>query len=62
MKVGDLVKFKTTHPLKPWTEKVFLVSKCNTNHIKLVGANNYGPGDAPSWLYRENWEVVSESR
>lgn len=47
MKVGDLVKFKTTHPPKPWTEKVFLVSECNTNHIKLVGANNYGPSDAP---------------
>ena len=62
MKVGNLVKFKTTHPPKPWTEKVFLVSECNTNHIKLVGANNYGPSDAPSWLYRENWEVVSESR
>ena len=62
MKVGDLVKSKTTHSPKPWTEKVFLVSHCNVNHIKLVGANNYGPGDAPSWLYRENWEVVSESR
>ena len=62
MKVGDLVRFKTTHSPKPWTEKVFLVIECNSNHIKLVGANNYGPGDAPSWLYRENWEVVSESR
>ena len=62
MKVGDLVRFKTTHSPKPWTEKVFLVLECNANHIKLVGANNYGPGDAPSWLYRENWEVVSESR
>jgi hypothetical protein len=62
MKVGDLVKVKTIHSPKPWTEKVFLVLECNTNHIKLLGANNYGPGDVPSWLYRENWEVVSESR
>lgn len=66
MKVGDLVKFKTTHSLKPWTEQVFLVSHCNTLHIKLVGANNYGPGVARSrgslWFIRENWEVLSESR
>ena len=62
MKVGDLVKFKTPHPPKPWTGSAFLVSRCNTTHIQLVGANDYGPGDAPSWLYRENWEVIHESR
>ena len=62
MQVGDLVKFKTPHPPKPWTDRAFLVSKCNTTHIQLVGANDYGPGDQPSWLYRGNWEVISESR
>ena len=62
MKVGDLVKFKTTHPPKPWTGKVFLVSDCTSTHIKLVGAFTYGPDYDDAWLYRENWEVVSESR